>query len=96
MVESYKFKSKLANVLVFVAGLVSYVGVDGLRSVIPSEYANLVPVIVMVAGYVVVQATENKRVAVAEEIVQDTYTQMNDDYSTDYVNDEYVGDDDGT
>lgn len=94
MVESFKVKSRLANVLVFVAGLVSYMGVDGLRTVIPSRYANFVPVIVMVAGYIVVQLTEDKRVTVAEELVHDVYQQTNDDYSVDAsLNDDYGVDD---
>ena len=104
MVESYKFKSRLANILVFLAGLISYVGVDGLRTIIPSEYANLVPVLVMVAGYVVVQSTEDKRVVVAEELVHDEYRTealSNEDIAEamDHMNDEYTsefGDDNGT
>lgn len=95
MVESYKVKSRLANILVFVAGLVSYIGVDGLRTVIPEGYANFIPIIVMIAGYIVVQSTEDKRVAVAEELVHDVYQQGNDDYSTTAtLNDEYGVDED--
>ena len=95
MVESYKVKSKLANVLVFVAGFVSYVGVDGLKTVIPSEYANLIPIIVMVAGYIVVQLTEDKRVVVAEELVHDEYKAdaLSDEdiqEAMDHMNDEYT------
>ena len=94
MVESYKFKSKLANILVFIAGLVSYIGVEGLQSIIPPQYAKLIPVIVMIAGYIVVQNTENTRVAVAEELVRENYTK-ND---CEILNDEYVvsDDDNGT
>ena len=87
MVESYKLKSRVANVCVFVAGLVSYMGVDGLRTIIPSEYAHLVPIIIMIAGYIVVQATEDKRVVVAEELVRENYnsndeTVLNDEYTS--------------
>ena len=100
MVESFKFKSRFANVVVFVAGLVSYIGVDGLRSVIPSDYAYLVPVIVMVAGYIVVQATEDKRVAVAEELVHDEYrdealSDVDIEDAMSHMNDEYISDYDG-
>lgn len=96
MVESFKFKSRFANVVVFVAGLVSYIGVDGLRSVIPSDYAYLVPVIVMVAGYIVVQATEDKRVAVAEELVHDEYAgSVSVEDAMGHLNDEYTSGFDG-
>ena len=85
MVESFKFWSKLANGVVFVAGLVSYMGVNGLNTVVPSEYAYLVPIIVMLAGYIVVQSTENHRVVVAEELVREGY--INNDCGV--LNDEY-------
>ena len=98
MVESFKFKSRVANVCVFVAGLVSYVGVDGLRTIIPVEYAHLVPIIVMVAGYIVVQSTEDKRVSVAEELVHEEYKNeaLSDDdieEAMNHMNDEYTSDD---
>lgn len=98
MVESFKFKSKLANVLVFVAGLVAYVGVDGLRTLMPVEYADLVPVIVLVAGYIVVQATENKRVTVAEELVHDEYRReaLSDEDIRDVLDDDPVLNDEYT
>jgi hypothetical protein len=90
MVESFKFKSKLANIVVFLAGLIVYVGKDGLYSIMPSEYANLVPVIVLVAGYFVVQGTENTRVAVAEQLVReniriDDSPLCNDEYECDEI-----------
>ena len=91
MVESYKLKSRLANVVVFVAGLVSYVGVNGLNTIVPSEYAYLVPVVVMIAGYIVVQGTEDKRVAVAEELVHEEYQTMPCvEDEMDHLNDEYT------
>lgn len=106
MVESYKFKSKLANIIVFLAGLVAYIGVDGLKTIMPVEYADLVPIIVLVAGYIIVQSTENKRVSVAEELVHEEYRDeaLSDDDISDVLdddpvlNDEYtspLGDDDG-
>jgi hypothetical protein len=78
--------------VVFVAGLVSYMGVNGLNTVVPSEYAYLVPIIVMVAGYVVVQSTENRRVAVAEELIREEYEAPVSDVSPDdgVLNDEYT------
>ena len=66
--KSYKNKSKTANILVFLAGLITYIGVDNLAKIMPAEYAYLAPIIVMVAGYIIVQTTENTRVEVAEKL----------------------------
>lgn len=74
MVESYKNKSKTANAIVFLAGLITYIGVDNLSKIIPAEYAYLAPVIVMIAGYIIVQTTENTRVEVAEQLAVKKYT----------------------
>ena len=68
MVESYKNKSKIANAIVFLAGLITYIGVDNLARVMPKEWAYLAPIIVMIAGYIIVQTTENTRVEVAEKL----------------------------
>ena len=74
MVESYKNKSKTANAIVFLAGLITYIGVDNLARVMPKEYAYLAPIIVMIAGYIIVQTTENTRVEVAEQLAVKKYT----------------------
>ena len=71
MVESYKAQSKLTNAIVFLTGLIVYLGVDNLAKIMPKEWAYLAPIIVMVAGYVAVQATENTRVERAEQIIRD-------------------------
>lgn len=71
MVVSYKFRSRLANVVVFLAGLVSYVGQDNLLLFVPSFLRGYVPVFVLLCGYVVVQLTEDTRVSVAEELVRE-------------------------
>lgn len=68
MVQSYKNKSKTANAIVFLAGLITYIGVDNLSKIIPAEYAYLAPIIVMIAGYIIVQTTENTRVEIAEKL----------------------------
>jgi len=68
MVESYKNKSKTANAIVFLAGLITYIGVDNLSKIMPAEYAYLAPIIVMIAGYIIVQTTENTRVEIAEKL----------------------------
>lgn len=70
MVESFKNYSKFINIVVFICGLISFLGVEGLKGFIPAEYQYLIPTIVMVAGYILVQLSEDKRVSRAEEIVR--------------------------
>lgn len=78
MVESYKYKSKAANAIVFIAGLITYIGVDNLSKIMPVEWAYLAPIIVMIAGYIIVQTTENTRVNVAEQIITEKYNRDED------------------
>ena len=61
----------------------------------PPEYANLVPIIVFAAGYVLTQKTENIRVKVAEQLVLENIAKENIDPNEPVLNDEYVttGDD---
>ena len=88
MVESYKFKSKVATAISFLAALVAYLGKDGLTAIMPQEYANLVPVIVFAAGYILAQSTENKRVEVAEQLAVENF--VNVDPREPVLNDEYI------
>ena len=91
-IESYKYKSQIATAAAFIAGLIVYIGQDNLKTVIPAEYANWIPIIVMIAGYILAQLTENKRVAVAEQRIHEQYN----DPTPEVLNDEYeFGDDDG-
>lgn len=78
MVQSYKNRSKLANAIVFLAGLITYIGVDNLSKIMPKEWAYLAPIIVMIAGYIIVQTTENTRVEVAEQIITEKYNRDED------------------
>jgi len=78
MVESYKYKSKAANAIVFIAGLITYIGVDNLSKIMPVEWAYLAPIIVMIAGYIIVQTTENTRVEHAEQIITEKYNRDED------------------
>lgn len=73
MVESYKYKSKLTNLIVFLAGFIVYIGKDELAKIMPAELAYLSPLIVMIAGYIAIQKTENIRVNRAEQIVEEQY-----------------------
>ena len=63
-----KHFSKFITIIVFFAGLVSFLGVEGLRGIIPPEYQYLIPTIIMVAGYVLVQFSEDARVERAENV----------------------------
>ena len=86
MVESYKYKSQIATAAALIAGLIVYIGKDNLATIVPAQYANWIPIIVMIAGYVLAQVTENKRVEVAEQMVHEKYI----DPTADVLNDEYV------
>ena len=90
MTETYKYKSKAANAIVFIAGLITYIGRDALAEILPKNLAYLSPIIVLVAGYIVVQSTENKRVVVAEQkAIEDYQSTINVDPAT---TDETAGD----
>ena len=100
MVETYKYKSKIATAISFIAALIAYLGKDGLTAIMPPEYANLIPILIFAAGYVLTQTTENKRVDIAEQMVYEKIAQENQDvtpetYDTDIfdndapLNDEY-------
>ncbi|MBR3140541.1 MAG: hypothetical protein IKF11_06720 [Methanobrevibacter sp.] len=95
--ESYKYKSQIATAAAFIAGLIVYIGQDKLATIVPTEYANWIPIIVLVAGYILAQTTENKRVDVAEQIVREEYTDPTaeeiEEDDTDVVGDD--ADDDG-
>lgn len=98
MVESYKYKSQIATAAALIAGLIVYIGKDNLATIVPPEYANWIPIIVMIAGYVLAQVTENKRVEVAEQMVHEEYKNDDDPTIEDELNEDYdeiVGEDDG-
>ena len=77
MVETYKYKSKIATAIAFIAALISYLGKDGLTQIMPAEYAFLIPILVFAAGYVLAQTTENKRVEIAEQMIHEKYENNN-------------------
>ena len=88
MTESYKIKSKIWTAISFIAAFIVYIGKDGLAQFIPSEYANLIPIIVLIAGYIITQKTEDKRVDIAEQLIHEKYN----DPTPEVFNDDYVGD----
>ena len=76
MVTTYKYKSKIATAISFIAALIAYLGKDGLTEIMPAEYAFLIPIIIFCAGYVLTQSTENKRVEVAEQMIIEQYAKL--------------------
>ena len=74
MVETYKYKSKLATAISFIAAFIIYVGKDEIAKILPAEYAFLAGIIVLIAGYIVTQGTENTRVDVAQQMIKEKYT----------------------
>ena len=75
MVETYEYKSKIATAIAFIAAFIAYIGEPGLKQILPAEYAYLIPIIIFIAGYILAQLTENKRVEVAEQMVHELYTE---------------------
>ncbi len=73
-ITSYKNQSKIATAIAFIAAFIVYIGKDELAKLLPQEYAYLAGIIVLIAGYIVAQKTENKRVNIAEKIIEEQYT----------------------
>lgn len=93
-IESYKLKSKIATAISFIAAFVLYVGKDEIAKLLPSQYAFLAGFIVIFAGYILAQKTENKRVNIAELLTEAKYNQTEDiDPTAEYseLNDMVIG-----
>ena len=91
MVESYKFKSKLATAIGGIATVITTLGIGQLEAIFP-QFGKYIPVVVAIATWYLSQTTENKRVEVAEQLVHEQYN----DPTPDVLNDEYTsGDEDG-
>lgn len=86
MTESYKVKSKIATAVSFIAAFIVYVGKDALAQVLPEGLAYLAPIIVLFAGYIVTQTTENTRVATAEQLIHEEYANQSSDEGNVVVN----------
>ena len=52
----------------------------------PEELAYLAPIIVLFAGYIVTQTTENTRVDVAEQLIHEEYAEQSSDEGNVVVN----------
>ena len=68
-IQTYKYKSKIATAISFIAALIVYIGKDEIAKILPTEWAYLASIIVLIAGYIATQSTENKRVDVAEKML---------------------------
>ena len=68
--ESFKIPSQVTNVVVFIAMFI-LANQELLTSNTPSEYNAIVSTIIVIAGFIATQYTENKRVSVAEDLVID-------------------------
>ena len=68
--ESLKNYSRAVNIIVFICSLITYLGVDGLNNIVPEEYKYIIPTIIMIAGFVLVQLSEEARVERAQELVK--------------------------
>ena len=106
MVESYKYKSKIATAVAFLATIITSLGKDGLTQIIPAEYVWIIPVLVTIASWILAQKTEDHRVVVAEQKAIEDYKNeiitTDDDIDVDptiedeiIIDDEIVGDEDG-
>ena len=76
MTKTYKYKSKIATAISFLAALIAYLGRDGLTEILPAEYAYLIPIIIFCAGYILTQTTENKRVEIAEKMLLEQFSNL--------------------
>jgi hypothetical protein len=65
--ESFKLPSQVTNAIVFIAMFI-VANQEFLTNNVPSEYSALLSTIIVIAGYIATQYTENKRVSVAEEL----------------------------
>lgn len=71
--ESYKYKSKIATAIGFLATIIVSLGKDGLTKIIPAEYVWIIPVLVTIASWILAQKTEDHRVVVAEQKAIEDY-----------------------
>lgn len=72
MVESFKYKSKMATAIGAVATIISILGVDQLQTMFPS-FGQYIPIVVAAASWYLSQTTENTRVDIAEQLIREEY-----------------------
>lgn len=88
MTESYKLKSKLATAIGAICTIISIVGVNQLQAILPS-FSEYIPIIFAFATWYISQSTENKRVEIAEKLIEEKY-----ETDPTIPNETIVGDDD--
>ena len=96
MVESFKYKSKIATAIAFIEMIITALGKDGLTQIIPAEYVWTIPVLIGAASWILAQKTEDHRVEVAEEMVHEQYNDVDPTTETEIetnTEDDVVGDD---
>ena len=96
MVESFKYKSKIATAVAFIAMIITALGKDGLTQIIPAEYVWTIPVLIGAASWILAPKTEDQRVEVAEEIVHEQYNDVDPTTETEIetnTENDVVGDD---
>lgn len=89
MVETYKYKSKIATAIAFIAMIITALGKDGLTQIIPAEYVWTIPVLIGAASWILAQKTEDKRVDVAEQMVYEQIAKDSVDPTEPVMNPEY-------
>ena len=89
MTESYKFKSKLATAIGAICTIISIVGVNQLQTILPS-FSEYIPIIFAFATWYISQNTENKRVEIAEKLIEEKYIDNDpaSEYETEPAGDE--------
>ena len=83
MVESFKYKSKIATAIAFIAMIITALGKDGLTQIIPAEYVWTIPVLIGAASWTLAQKTEDHRVVVAEQKAIEDYQNEFENYVVD-------------
>jgi hypothetical protein len=74
MTETYKWKSRTINVISFIATILSYITVDQLLPLLPTELKVFAPTIVAIIGYIATQLSEEKRIEVAQQMKTEELT----------------------
>ena len=92
--ESLKNKSRLVTVLVTIAfailTAIATMTPDGLAAYLPEEFAPYAALIIIIAGAIVNQYSEEKRVERAEDIIKQKSTVLGYPTEETIMNDEYT------
>ena len=86
-IESYKNKSRIATAIGGICKVISILGVQQLTEIFP-EYGKWIPAIVALATWYISQSTEEKRVSIAEQRVEEKYN-VNDPTTPEHLNMDY-------